>query len=244
MAYEFDGRIRFSEVGSDRRQTLVSIVDYFQDASIFHSEDRNLGLDYSEEHHSLWLLLFWQIDIARRPVLGEHVISRTMPYEFKTFYGMRNFVLLGEGGEYLAKANSVWALMDTQSGRPIRVPQEQIDGYGIDPRLDMEYLPRKIAVPDPGEKMEPFSVGEQHLDTNFHVNNGQYVRMAENYLPEGFERARLCVEYRKQAFLHDRIVPYVYREAHAVTVSLCDEDGAPFAIVKMDSEDPGNAANR
>ncbi len=232
MAYEFDGRIRYSEVGPDKRQTLVSIVDYFQDASIFQSEDRGIGLDYMKKNHYVWVLLFWQIDIERRPVLGEHVISRTCPYAFQVFYGMRNFVLIDDAGLYPVKANSVWALMDTETGCPVKVPQEQVDAYGLDPKLEMEYLPRKIKVPGCGERMQSFVVGEQHLDTNMHVNNGQYIRMAEEYLPEGFETGRLCVEYRKQAHLHDRIVPYVFREADTVTVSLCDESDAPYAIVK------------
>ncbi len=37
--YTFQSRIRYSEVGPDGRLTLESLLDYFQDASTFHSED-------------------------------------------------------------------------------------------------------------------------------------------------------------------------------------------------------------
>ena len=37
--YTFDSRIRYSEVGEDKRLTLISLVDYFQDCSTFQSED-------------------------------------------------------------------------------------------------------------------------------------------------------------------------------------------------------------
>ena len=37
------------------------------------------------------------------------------------------------------------------------------------------------------------------LDTNYHVNNCQYVCMAEDYLPEQFYLQ--CAEYKKQARL-------------------------------------------
>ena len=79
--------------------------------------------------------------------------------------------------------------------------------------------------------MERFLVGRQHLDSNNHVNNGQYVSMAEEYLPEGFEVAGLQVEYRRQARLHDVIVPMVHTGADDVTVCLCDENGSAYAIV-------------
>ncbi|MCD7735703.1 MAG: thioesterase [Lachnospiraceae bacterium] len=232
MAYQFDGRIRFSEVGQDRKLTMVSLVDYFQDCSTFQSEACGNGIDFLEERGCVWMILFWQIDLLRRPTLGERVISRTWPYGFQAFYGYRNFVLLDEHENDLAKANSVWALIDLKTGRPTRVAQEIVSGYEIEPKLDMEYQPRKIQLNGEGVRMEPISVGKQHLDTNHHVNNGQYIYMAEEYLPEGFETGRLCVEYRHQARLHDRIVPYVYREENAVTVSLCDEAGNPYAIVR------------
>ena len=34
--YKWNGRVRFSEVGEDKRLTLDRIVDYFQDCSTFH----------------------------------------------------------------------------------------------------------------------------------------------------------------------------------------------------------------
>ncbi|MCD8104977.1 MAG: thioesterase [Lachnospiraceae bacterium] len=215
MAYQFDGRIRFSEVGPDRKLTLVSLVDYFQDCSTFHSEACGNGIDCLNAHGCVWMILFWQIDILRLPLLGEHVYTKTWPYGFQAFYGFRNFAMVDDNGNYLAKANSVWALIGQSNGRPVRVLQEVIDGYELEPRLEMEYLPRKIRLPGEGRKMEPFRVGRQHLDTNHHVNNGQYIYMAEEFLPENFATGRLCVEYRQQARLHDMIVPYVYRGGDA-----------------------------
>ena len=38
MRYSFKSRIRYSEVGADNRLTMLSLLDYFQDASIFNSE--------------------------------------------------------------------------------------------------------------------------------------------------------------------------------------------------------------
>ena len=102
----------------------------------------------------------------------------------------------------------------------------------------MEYGSRKMKIPEESVKMEPFPVCHYHLDTNHHVNNGQYIRMAEEYLPAGFEASRLVVEYRQQAHLHDVIVPYVHQEENRVAVSLCDEEGKPYALLNLIRRDP------
>ena len=77
-----------------------------------------------------------------------------------------------------------------------------------------------------------------HLDTNHHVNNAQYVRMAAAYLPENFEMGQMRVEYRKQALLHDVLHPYVVKRTaesgeELYTVSLQDEEGKAYANVEF-----------
>lgn len=233
MAYQFDSRVRYSETGMDRKLTMVSLVDYFQDCSTFQSESLGCGLDYMAENQLAWMVLSWQIEIIRRPSLGEKITVTTWPYGFKAFYGYRNFALLDEQGEYVAKANSVWVLMDLAAGRPCKATAEYTSKYLPEPQLDMENASRKISIPEGSVAKEPFTVCKHHLDTNNHVNNGQYIRMAEDYLPTGFETGRLCVEYRQQARLHDVVIPKVYKDENQVIVSLCGEEEKVYAVVSF-----------
>lgn len=231
MAYEFESRIRYSETDLEQKLTLVSLVDYFQDCSTFQSEACGRGISYLREQQRVWMVLSWQIEILRRPSLGEKVTARTWPYGFKAFYGYRNFALLDEAGNYLAKANSIWVLMDTVTGKPCKVLPEYIVGYEVEEKLDMEYGSRKIRIPEEQVRMEGFSVCRHHLDSNLHVNNGQYIDMAQEYLPTGFEPAKLLVEYRRQAHLGDVIVPLVHEESDQITMTLADESLHPYAVV-------------
>ncbi len=233
MAYQFESRVRYSETGLDRKLTIGAIINYFQDCSTFQSEACGNGIDYLKGRNRAWMILSWQIEIARRPVLGERITVQTWPYEFKAFYGNRSFTLLDETGAYLVKANSIWALMNMESGRPAKVLPEDISGYQMEQPLEMRSFSRKIQMPLPEDcaVQESFPVARHHLDTNNHVNNGQYIAMAEEFLPEDFEASTLRVEYRAQAKLHDVIVPMLYREADSLTVGLCNEEGKPYAIV-------------
>lgn len=236
MKYEFSGRIRYSEVDENARLTLNGLVNYFQDTSTFQSEHLEVGIRYLKERHLAWILSSWQIAIRRLPRLCEPVTSQTWAYDFKSFYGMRNFALLDGNGEMAACANSIWVLFDTQQQRPVRVPQEMGNLYGKEPKLEMEYASRKISAPEGGLPEEAFLIGKQHLDTNHHVNNGQYIIWAQEYLPEGFRIRQMRADYRMQARLHDEVTPVVSRLENQVTVQLCDTAGKPYAVVEFLSE--------
>ena len=231
--YTFESRVRYSEVGENGRMTLQSLLDYFQDCSTFHSEDIGLGVDYFKQIHQVWLLSAWQICVNRYPNVCEKIVIGTAPYEFRGFVGCRNFEMKTTEGEVLAYANSILSLMDTNKMVPAKPNEKMLAGYVLEDKYPMDYAPRKIAVPADGRREEPFTVKSHHLDTNHHVNNGQYVRMAMDYVPEKFEVRQLRVEYKKQAVLGDEINPVVCSTDEAYVISLNKEDGKPYCIVEI-----------
>lgn len=233
--YTFQSRIRYSEIGVDGKLTLESLLDYFQDSSIFQSEELGLGIGYLQEKHMAWVLSAWQIVVERYPRLCENVVVGTAPYDFRGFIGCRNFWMNTEAGEQLAYANSIWSLMDTEKMAPAKPPVEMVEGYALSDKLQMDYAPRKIAMPADGDRQEEIEVKPHHLDTNGHVNNGQYVRMAMEYVPEGFHIRQLRAEYKKQAVLNDVIIPEVAVNAEGTiyTAALNGGDGAPYSIIEL-----------
>lgn len=233
MKYEFDSRIRYSEVDSERKLTWLALMDYFQDCSVFQSEQLQIGVDYLAEHHQAWVLTSWQICLNRMPKLTDQVTTQTWAYEMKGFYGYRNFSMNDENGERLAYANSIWALMDTQTGRPIKVPEEMAALYGMEPQIPMECDGRKIALPKECEAKDAFAVPAYFMDTNHHMNNSHYVEVALGYVPETFEIGQIRVEYRKAALCGDTMIPKVTVEEDKITVVLADPDEKPYAIVEF-----------
>lgn len=235
LVYTFSGRVRFSETDPDGILRMESLIDYFQDCSTFQSEDLGVGMDYLKKRHLAWVVNYWQIDIRRLPRLGNPIVAGTSPYDIHGFMGMRNFMLESTDGERLVNANSVWSLIDLERGVPVRAGEEICSAYELLPKFDMEYLPRKIRVPqEGGEKMEPIRITEQFLDSNHHVNNGQYVRMAMEYGPEDAQVARLRVEYKKQAYLGDVIVPVVFQpDEETIMITLNHADGGTCAVTEI-----------
>ncbi|MCI8599507.1 MAG: acyl-[acyl-carrier-protein] thioesterase [Lachnospiraceae bacterium] len=231
--YSFNSKVRYSEVGEDKKLSLYGIVNYFQDCSTFQSEELNVGVGVLEAMHRVWVLSAWQIVVKRYPSLCEEIQTSTWPYQFQGFCGYRNFTMTDKNGELLAYANTLWSFLDTDTGRPARVPKEIEKVYILEEKLDMEYASRKVPMPGEGEEKEPFAVQPQHLDTNHHVNNGQYIQMAQKYMPLDFVIRQMRAEYKKSAHLGDLIYPVMSQKDGIYTIGLCDEEKHPYAVVEL-----------
>lgn len=231
--YSYDSRIRYSECDDKCKLKLEALMNYFQDASTFQSEDLGVGLSYLMPRNLVWVLVSWQIEIARYPELGEQVEICTFPTSFKGFMGTRNFFMRTKEGEMLAKANTLWTLLNFDTMKPAMPPAEMLEKYPLEPKLEMRDAGRKIVIGENGEKQEPIVVRKHHLDSNHHVNNAQYVSMAVECLPEDFEIAGLRVEYKVQAHLNDVLVPYVVQDEEKIVVSLRDETDAVYVNVEF-----------
>lgn len=234
--YSFDGRIRYSEVDDTGRLSFHTLLDYFQDCSIFHSESCGIGMRFLEERHLAWVLVNWQVEVTRYPRLYECVRTSTWAYNFKGFYGWRNFLMTDGDGGQLACAASLWVLLNTTSGHPTKVLPEIVEAYTMSDPLPLEPLERKLKEPQGLVPQEPFAVQKFHLDTNRHVNNGKYILMAQEYLPEGAQVGKMQAEYRKSALYGDTIYPAVLTEGEKTVVSLRDGDGQPYVIVKLEEK--------
>ncbi|MCC2252839.1 acyl-[acyl-carrier-protein] thioesterase [Ruminococcus sp. CLA-AA-H200] len=232
-SYEFSGRVRYSEIDHRGTMTLPALINYFQDCSIFQSEELGLGTERLKKEQRAWVLSYWQIIVDRYPELCEEVTAGTFATEFKGLYGYRNFYMKDRFGKITARANSIWVFMDLAKGRPVRPEAEHIEPYGTSEPLDMPYEDRKIVLPGACTELEPFPVRRYHIDTNEHVNNSQYVQMAMEMLPGDTAIRQVRVDYKKSAVLGDMIFPRIAKEENRTVTELCDASGKPYAVVEI-----------
>ncbi len=234
--YKMQGCVRYSECGVDNKMRIPAIINYFQDCTTENSEKIGVGHDYLVERKRAWILNFWQVDIIRRPKVGESIEVGTWATGFKGVFGPRDFCMKTAEGEELARAHSLWVYIDTESGRPVKPTQEEIDVYEVGEPIPMEEVSRKIKSPEGAIKVDTFPVHKYHIDTNEHVNNSKYIELACEALPDGFHVEKLRVEYKKAAVLGDRIVLKRVVEQKRIVAELCDEEGTAYAVVEFIGE--------
>lgn len=237
--YTHERKVTYSEISMNSYADIAQIAEYFQDCSVFQSDELGVGFEFLAENHLAWLLASWQIVVDRYPGYRENLSVSTWPYAFDSAFGYRNFMLQDEAGRRLAVANSQWILVNTETGHPTKITEEAASHYPMSEKADMVYAPRKIPSREVQEAMEPIRVPRAFIDTNQHMNNAQYIRTALEYVPEAFKIYQVRVEFKTAAVLGDWLYPYVYCDKRMTKVVLADEGKSPYAVIEFKGADNG-----
>ncbi len=235
--YKMENCIRYSECGIDNKVKLASIINYFQDCTTENSEKLGVGNAYLKERKRAWILNSWQVEIGRRPEVGERVEVSTWATGFKGVLGPRDFHMSTKNGEELARAHSLWVYLDTETGRPVKPTEEEIAAYEVSEPISMESVSRKIGMPQEAIEVDTYPVHKYHIDTNHHVNNSKYIELACEALPEDFQVKKFRVEYKKAAVLGDTMILKSATLKERIVTELCDKNGVSYAIIEFIGED-------
>ncbi|MCR5734653.1 MAG: hypothetical protein K6G22_08615 [Lachnospiraceae bacterium] len=235
--YKHKDIIKFSEVDEDKKLGIKGILNYFQDVSEMQSESLGTGYLKLDTHNYGWILNSWQIQIRKRPLLGDTIWSATSPHKFKGIEGDRNFFIFGENDEVLVNANSIWSFYDRDKKTLMRVPAEEVEAFEIFDPYPMDYEPRRINIrkidPDAFVFDDKIRVRYSMIDVNSHVNNSQYVIIASDHLRRDYRYDQVRVEYAKMALLDDEIIIKHFEDDERYIIKLENTDGGIFAICEF-----------
>ncbi|MEE3393837.1 MAG: acyl-ACP thioesterase domain-containing protein [Lachnospiraceae bacterium] len=243
--FTYDKLIGYSETGLNGSISPKAIVDAFQDASALQSKSIGVGVDDDIERGRMWVLTSWQIVIDEFPEVYRTYKVGTAPYDFKGFMGYRNFAFIDEHGQMPVKANSIWAFVDINSNKPVMVDKVEADAYTIIDKLEMDYAPRKIKLPDTEPVTgQPVHIRPSDLDVHQHVNNSKYFEFAiDSDILNGrsveyySHLKQMRAEYKIQVSINDILTPYIYRytqDSHDLTtVSLKNTDDKTCVIIEF-----------
>lgn len=235
--YSITSKVRYSECNLNSVLTIPALINYFQDCSTFHTESIGHGIEHCANNHFAWFVAAWQIEITRMPRFCESIEVSTYSYAGRPTMAHRNFVLSSTEGETLVQADSLWFPFDTQKGRPVRIPESENVLMVDELAVSLPPTRRKLKLVGEGREQASILVTEHHLDTNRHVNNGQYIAMANDIIlamDNAFKVGKLYVQYKNAAKLGDTIVPFLYEEDNGFAVDLNDGQGTSFAVVRME----------
>ena len=230
MGYQWATRIGYHQVDPDRKLTLSGLINLFQDCGGFHGADSGYSNKQLADMELAWIIANWQIAVKDMPDLDAHVVVETFPYKTKYFMASRYYRLCSPEGYEYARANSLWILMNMKSYRPVKVTKEIWEAYGTFEDIfgDYDFGDRKVEPAQAGEELPSFEVAPYMIDTNSHVNNEQYIMLAQCCLDRNDTWDFFRCQYTKQAKLGDRLIPFRAAVDGGVQISLKDETGEPY----------------
>ena len=214
--FQIERTVAISDTAPGGQLRLSHALDYLLECECFQMDSEDEFSVYLREHGIAVFLAFRQVEVIRLPAYGEHLAVRTNVYDCKNFFGFRNTVIYDGQGNLCVLCAAIGAFVDRAAGRPAKIPAEIIRGFRFDPALPMEYLSRKIALPDrEPELLAPFRVKRHQADMYGHFNSNRSLDEAMEYLPDGFKFDRLRLEYKAQAKPGELVTPALYRDVPA-----------------------------
>ena len=231
--YTLNYKVTTSTCDSEGKLKLYSALQMMQDCSEMWIDSEPTAHKFFNDNNMTQLLATRQVEVVRVPRFKEDLTVTTSIYEVLPMYGFRNTFIRDAQGLPCYRTWSMGAFVDLATGKLARLSEDAIASLTLEAKQEMNYRGRRIIQPkQDGTLLEPVTVMRADIDYNRHMNNANYVRIAMELLPEGFEVHDMRVEYRIAAKQGDLLTPTLYPIDGGYIVSLAI-DNQPSAIIEF-----------
>ena len=202
-------RVGVNDTDLSRVASASALMRYMQDTADLQMEgQRPSYLELFDRGYAFVLARFRLRSYA--PLFShDEITSETWATPSHGFLFGRCYRLL-QGGEPVAEADAVWALVNLESRRPTRVGEVPL-GYAEDEPLDLGDLPPRVRIPAelPLALVGEHTVTYAEADVNRHLNNTVYADLFCGFLPmEGFRVSSLLLSFIAEAPLGETVKVY------------------------------------
>jgi len=231
---ELSTRVCYDDIAQDLSLTLRGAMGLMQEAAIVHSDMIGYSIKNVQETHLIWMLVWWRIRLIDKAFWNDNLTVRTWPRTMERAKSERDFEIVAESGHQIAVGESLWVLVNADSGRISRIPQELASVYDLTPRKVFEDVPVEISSSQ-GKLTYSCEVLKRDIDTNHHVNNRIYLDYARQALPEDVDEttfAEVTIRFHRQMLLGQKTCCFYRMEERAHIVDICSNGSkAPNATV-------------
>ena len=179
-----------------------SVLRYMQTAAQTQLTEGGMSYDSLYARHRAFILSQIKLEIFAPLRAYTPLTAITVPCESRGYSFLRCYTLERDG-ETVARAASVWALVDTESRALVRVNDFEL-GLPTLPPLDLE-LPR-MKMPASLADIGGYGVHYGDVDQNLHMNNTKYPDMYSNFLPlKDRMITSVSINYKNEAAIGEKL---------------------------------------
>lgn len=176
---------------------------YLQETGDLQCKSYGIPLDRLRDERGVGFILS-KIALKVYKPIGAHEEIKVSTWCTETKgYSFHRFFDIECGGEVVARASSLWALMDVRSHALVRGNDELASHFPYDAPIPPEELPlqARIGRSQVLERVGVRTVGYSDIDYNMHMNNTRYPDMLCDFLPcmQGKYVSEMSISYIKEA---------------------------------------------
>ncbi len=189
-----------------------AILQYLQSAAEAQLTENGMSYDELKGQGRAFILSKIRLEVTSALGVGIPVSAITFPCDSRGYSFLRCFALECDG-KIVARAASLWALIDTDNRSLVRVNDFEL---GLDTLPANDLVPERIRLPENMSRVGEYTVRYSDIDRNRHMNNTRYPDIYSHFLPLDKKMiTNITVSYLNEAKMGDTL-----------TVMRGEEDGA------------------
>ncbi|SRR5690554_5110761 len=232
--YFHNRQIYISQCGSHSRLNITELSNLFQQTAALHSASWNMSYFDMQQHHQAWVLSRMRIELEVLPTWHEEVEIETWIESLKGMRSIRNFEMKHQG-KIVAKASSLWVVLNTQRRRPepLAIPYDDLKQFPE--RKAFPNALNKIELKHEAKEISSKTILYSDLDIVGHVNNVKYVEWCLDQLPKNLLEQNkiqgIDLNYLGEVHYQDNITIHSYSESNKIYFYVKREAETCFAMM-------------
>ena len=211
MEYRMKTEVDVHDVDYNGVAKTSSIMRYIQSAAQCQLAEGGMSYDNLKAGKRAFILSRVKLEVLKPLRAYTPLTAITYPCESRGYSFLRCYALESDG-EIVARAISVWALIDTDTHALVRVNDFDL-GLPTLPKNDLVLSAMKL--PSTLTDVGGYGVHYGDVDQNRHMNNTKYPDMYSSFLPLQDKMIRsITINYSNEAAMGDKL-----------RVQRCEEDG-------------------
>ena len=227
-------RVTIHDTDVNNIASASAVLRYMQEAAHMQFETQHPTLSELRQEGKAFILSKLNMSVYQ-PIYGYDIITaETWPCESKGVSFNRCSRILRDGN-IVAELSSVWALVDINTRKLLRVTDLDWD-VTTEPPLELDYparirIPKDIQLALVGERLILYS----DLDLNEHMNNTNYPDMLCDYLPSmiGKRVISISISYASELHNGESVKMYVGENDGVYYIRVIKENGTVGAEAEI-----------
>ena len=202
MKFSTDITVDIHDVDYNGVAKTSSILRYIQTAAQSQLTEGGMSYDNLKKMNRAFILSRLKLEILRPLRANTPLTAITYPCESRGYSFLRCYALESDG-EIVARAISVWALIDTETRGLVRVSDFDLNLPLLPPN---ELVLGAMKLPSSLTDIGGYGVHYGDVDQNMHMNNTKYPDMYSNFLPlSGRMIKSITINYSNEALIGDKL---------------------------------------